>query len=503
MIPFPPYEPDKSIHNPAASSVVVNAKPVADGWGPLPSLNVTTDALTAEPRGAFTARTAAGEVVTMAGTATGMFSLGGSGAWTDVKSGTYALPDGDYWSFGLFGNVILITNSADGLEKFVIGSDSAFSAVAGAPAAKYVMIVGDFVVLLNLASDSASMAWSGVADYTQWTVGEAFADVQAFKEGGAITGGVVVQGGAYIFQEYAIRAMQFAPASGYTFAFQTVNDARGCIAPRSIVAIGPNDFFYLSRDGFFRGPAGQPIGAERVDRTFFSNVDTARLAEVEAAADPLEKVVWVRYPTRSGDYGLLGYDWQLDRWFASDANVVGFGEFANASYTIEELDTLYPGGIDTIPVSIDSFIGGRFQFGAFDRDWKLGYFDGANQQATLETATIEHNPPNRAFVRGAQLAGDLNAVVDGSFDNIETTVDETDIIGDLYFEGAYTMQCGSADYHGTNITWSAAAEPNQNTGIVPFRVSGRLHRYRVIVKSNQTWRHVIGVRPDAVAEGNR
>ena len=61
-IPFPPFEPDKSAFNVAASKNVVNALPVADGWESMPGLTEISVALASECRGAVYVRTAAGKV---------------------------------------------------------------------------------------------------------------------------------------------------------------------------------------------------------------------------------------------------------------------------------------------------------------------------------------------------------------------------------------------------------------------------------------------------------
>lgn len=478
------YEPDRARYALNASDGVLNAKPTADGWGPLPSLEVFTDALAAEPRGAFTGIAPDGTLAGFAGTVDTMYKLGAGGAWSDVSSGTYALPTGDAWQFDIFGSRVVMTNIADGPEYWDIGSSSAFATLPGSPpAAKYVRTVGDFLVLGNLSGTPNGVRWSGLGNSEQWTSGEELSDSQEFADGGSVQGILAVSGGAVVFQQYCIRSMIYTPESGYTFAFDYVNKNRGVIAPRSIVNIGPNDFVYLSSDGFFRG--NEAIGAEKVDATFRRTCDPAEIANVEGSADPINKIVWFRYKTVSATYQFLAYDWQLGRFFPCDQDTRGMAVMASSAATLEDLDTLFPGGMDATPLNADSpaLGGGTLAFGGFNSSYEFGYFTGVAQAATLETASQQLNKAGRAFVSGAEVIGDLG-VVDG--DGAST----------------FTMQAGTADYHDMSETFGGAAEPNTRTGIVPFRSSARMHRFRVNIASGANWTHTSAIRAHFKPEGN-
>ncbi len=96
IVPFAPFEPDKAPYTSAATAVAVNALPIADGWGPMPSLVPLANALSSAPRGSITARLSTGVQVTIAGTATGLYLVNNNGTLTDVSgtSAPYAVPDG-------------------------------------------------------------------------------------------------------------------------------------------------------------------------------------------------------------------------------------------------------------------------------------------------------------------------------------------------------------------------------------------------------------------------
>lgn len=508
MTPFPPFSPDMSLHNPAATSNVMNVKPVTDGYGPLATLVTFSEALAAAPRGSIAVRTAKGVQAAFVGTATALYKLEADGTWDDVSSAAYTLPADDEWSFDLFGERVIATNVSNGAFFFDIGTSTDFVALPGSPPkAKYVSVVGDFVWLLNLENAPADYAFSGLNDSEIWTIGERFSDVGTFPDGAEAVGCVPFPGGCYIVQRNIIRAANFAPSSGFTFTTQIANDKIGCVAPRSIARIGNGEFLFLAQDGFYRfGPGGAvPIGAERVDATFKSIVASAELESVTAAVDPDEKLVYFRFQTSTGSSLFYLYDWQLDRWSQSDQNVSGLGTMVTSSLTLEQLDILFPDGIDSAGITTDSsqFSGGRPAIAGFSSDWKIGFFTGENAAATIETATMELNAPYRSFVRGAQVIGDISISGAGSYDDISTPVDELEGSSDAYYTERFTVALGTANYHSADLTWGTAVGPNYYTGIIPFRSSARMHRARLSINAGTVWRHAVGIRLDAIAEGNR
>lgn len=479
ILPLGPYEPDRARYARDASNVILNARPVADGWGPLPSLETFSSALSGEPRGAFTGIAPSGTIAAFAWTATAAWKLAADGTWSDVKSGAYSLATGDRWTADIFGSRIIVTNITDGVEYWDIGTSSVFATLPGSPpAAKYVRTVGDFVVLGHISGTPNKIVWSGLNNSEQWTSGEELSDSQTFADGGAVQGILEVAGGALVFQEDCIRSMQFVPQSDYTFAFTYANAERGVVAPHSIVKIGPGDYVYLSRDGFFRG-LNTPIGAEKVDATFFELADPDEIEFVEGAADPREKIVWWRVKTTDGTHTLFGYDWQLNRWFRSDTNITGLARMATSAVTLEDLDTLYPGGMDSVTLNTDStaLSGGTPAFAAFDSTYKLGYFTGVAQAATLETGTTQLNPQGRSFVRGVEMIGDLGT--------------------------EFTAKIGASDYHDEVETFGDELSPSSATGIVRARSSGRMHRIRTMIAEAASWSHVSAVAVDYTNAGRR
>ena len=483
MIPIGAFEPSRSVFNTGSSTYVLNARPKADGWGPMPSLVAYSDALPAECLGAVEIRDATGGVTQFAGTRTALYRLDQTTlAWEDVtrtSGGAYDVPQEDNWSFCRYGNYLAAVNINDEPQLFNLDGGTEFADMGGSPPkAKYCWLAGDFFVLGHLADLPERIQWSGLNDIEHWTVGEKGSDFQTFPDGNEVQGGISDRLGAFVIQRDAIRYMQFDSGSNYTFTFQPANPTRGAAAPLSIVQVGPQDFVYLSEDGFFRGAAGTPIGAEVIDDWFLgTEVNVDDISIVQGVADPYEKIVWWSYTAATGERRLIGYDWQLSRWCWSDLACGHLMSALSPSVTWDGLDEIYATISDvTEPFDSRLFKGGRPAFSAFDSDRRLASFTGPALEATAETATVELVQGSRAFVNGVRCV---------------TTAP------------TFTIAAGITPTHNTAVTWKDAYAPSSATGLVPARANGRLHRFRVSIPAGTAWTHLHGVDPVVRTGGNR
>lgn len=482
-IPFPPFAPDKSKYDIGSSDNVVNALPVADGWGPMPGLTEISSALPSECRGAVYVRTAAGNYRVIAGTETRLYELNTTNfTWTDISGAgaPFAVPLQDSWTFTRYGDKLVAHNLANAIQVYDVEAGGTFSALAGSPPkAKYSWVAGDFLVLgyLEGTAGEKKIRWSGLNDIEHWTIGKKGADVQELPEGDEVMGGFGEQGGFYVIQRAGMQFFPFSPSSGFTFTRTVLNPKQGTIAPRSIVSIGPGAFFYLSEDGFFGGVERKPIGAERVDRWFLDQIDQTYLADVQGVADPFEKIVWWKYRTPNGSYNRIGYDWQLDRWCTTDLQVGEMVALATPGITWDGLDAFYS-NIDAVDEPYDSrlFSGGRPTFATFTTGNKLAYFTGSNLEATIDTAEVELDDMVRSFVSSARVITDATS---------------------------FTLQDGVQDFHGQTLTWSTANSAHSRTGLVPFRSDGRLHKFRLSIPEASVWSVVSSVNVNAQQSGGQ
>lgn len=477
MIPFAKFEPDRTKYALDASINITNVLPAVDGWVPQPDIVAISDALASACLGAVYVRTSVGAFKLIAGTATKLYELNTTDySWTDLTrlvGGNYAVPAGDRWSFEVFGSNLIACNIADDVQVLAIDAGANFAALGGSPPkAKYVWTAGEHLVLGHLAGLPNRIETSGIGDATFWTVGQRGCDFQDFPDGEEVMGGIGSERGAIIFQRTRIRQMVLTSGGDFSFTTAIVNPSRGVIAPYSIAQIGPGQFFYYSADGFMLGAEGKPIGAERVDMWFQSRYDSGKIEEIRSVADPFRKIVWTQAQEPNGTKFLLGYNWQLDRWFYSDANVSEMSVMVTPGVSWDGLATLFdPHTVDDIAVPFDSsvFSGGLPRFAAFDSSNRLGFFTGAAKAATLDTPDNEFNPGWRTLV-----------------DAVRAYVDTT----------SFTLRAITSVVHGGTRTVGDAKSPNSRTGVCNMRADARIHAIRLEIAAGVDWHHAIGIEAE-------
>lgn len=482
-----PWAPDRYDRN--QTGLVYEAKgvlPALASYIPWPGLTSLSLALaTGACRGAFAARTTAGNIVIFAGTTTKLYKyVDAVTAWTDVSrtsGGDYAVASDEFWSFDQFGDTLVACQKVDDVQSIAITAGTNFAALGGSPPkARFVKTVGDQVWLAGLANNPNRIQFSGRNNPTFWTVGQQDADYQDFPDGGFVNGLTSRQGGL-IFQEGAISS--YALTSDRSIVqFSRFENSRGLIAPTSLVSAGPVSFYY-SEDGFYAtdgSGASAPIGVDLVDDWFKDNVNYDRVYSVVGAADPIrQRVFWI-FPTGSNttqyhDH-ILCYDWALKRWTHGELSASFIFGAATAGYTLEGLDAL-GFTLDTLPFSLDSrFLQGGAPFlAAFDSSDMMSFFSGSAMAARVTSTAMQHIPGRRAFVQGCHLYTDATAA---------------------------TITPYTAERPMGSFTAGSAVAVNSQ-GLVPLRSSGRLHRYQLDIAAAQTWNHISGLDPLIDEDGER
>jgi len=480
IVPFGMFAPDQSRFNPQASAYTVNCMPTMDGWGPIKGFSSVGGAAAAEPRGMISVKNDNGVYKVYFGTPAKLYEISTANyAYNDVTravGGDYSLADDEYWSFALFGSILVATAIGSTVPQFIdVNTGTQFAALTNASfEARHVAAVGDFLVFGAVDTgdglNERLLKWSGVNDATSWTIQERGSDEQEIPAGGKIQGILPQYRDALLIQERRISGMQFDSSAGTVFRFQTLVPDRGAFAPRSIVSIAPNDFIYLTEDGFYRGLESRPIGAERVDKFFFNTALSSQWDRVSAQRDPFNKIVWFRFKTGVSSNEVMGYDYQLDRWcYAPGLDALLLSSVATPGYDVDStaaVVTQY--NVDNSPYGPDSrfWRGGIPAFAGFNSSYEFGFFDGANLQAILETEDRALRYPRRAVTeRVAALVGsnDWSVAISG----IETQ-------GATPSFGAYVAK--------------ETAHPFAST-----QVSGRLHRFRIKIPAGSTWDNAVGL----------
>lgn len=478
-LPLGPFSPDMPDLNMTVTRTARNVIPTVNGWRPMPSLQrySTASALAADALGLFMAREVGGSFGTFAGTATKLYKFNGS-SWDDVSrtvGGNYACSTSDRWRWAQWGDQLIAVNPNDAPQKIDVDSGTNFAALGGTPPqARDVAVVGPTVVLSGLTSNPYSIHHSAIEDFEGWTVGTGLSDVQDFKDGGFVTG---VAGGevGYILQEYAIRRMVFQPGSDYVFTIEKVVDGKGCVSPYGYISVA-GTVFMIAEDGVYAyGPNGiNPLGQQRVNDWFLASIDTARMDQILAVADPFRpRIYWHAYSSASStvyDF-CLGYDWFLDRFFEGEITGQVFGSSAIPVVGIDSLS----GNIDTMTVSFDSrvFAGGRPAFAGIDSSRYLSFLDGSNMEATLETAEITPLKGWRSFTQFVEPIVDTSAAV--------VSVATRERLQDTPVQ---LPEC-----------------PIEEDGFVSILASGRYQRFTLRVPAGEDWTTAQGLGIEAVAQG--
>lgn len=487
LLSYGDYRPDVADYEAQSTQGILNVIPRGDGYGPFRDLSAYSAALGAACRGAFVAYKGDGSVVIFAATSTRIYKMDNSAlTWTDVSKGGSAysgVPSADNWQFEQFGNYVVAVQVNTAPQVFDITSSTAFADLSGSPpTARYVRVVGRFLVLSGLSSYPYRIHWSGLNDITQWTSGVNSSDYQDFPDGGIVRG---VAGGEYglIFQDYSIRRMSYAPGAPYIFQIERVNHDRGLYGSGSIIQSGDKVFFF-STQGFCRVDPGAmpvPIGRERVDRTFFADLDQSNLQLLIGASDPRNMRVFWAYKSVNGtsyQYDkVLCYDYALDKW--SLISVLGEYLFnmSQPGLTLEALDAI-SSSIDSDYWQANSFdsISNKVtpEIAAFDTAHKMGFFRGQTLEATLETSE-QGTDGKRLFIRGFRPIGDAPSVY-GSVSYRENVQDDR--------------------------TWTSETAVN-SVGVCPQRRSTRYARAKVRIPAATSWNYAAGVELDVGVDGLR
>lgn len=488
LVKFGEYRPDVSDYEASTSKLIQNVVPRADGYGPFPSLTELTAALPGPCRGAFVAYKSDGSVQIFAGTSTELYTLDNTTlSWTKISKGGgpySALTSTEQWQFIQFNSLVIAVQANVVPQVFTLSVSSAFADLAGSPPqARYIAVVGRFVVLSGLLSTPYRVQWSGLNSVNasgSWTPGVNFSDVQDLPDGGIIRG---VAGGenGLIFQDQSIRRMTYMPGSPIVFQIERIAQDVGLYGPYSLVSSGESVFFYSSQ-GFKRiDPGGfpAPIGKERVDRTFGADLDRANPQMFIAAADPRNQRVFWAYKSVNGAAGrfdkLLCYDKVLDRFTPITLTGEYLLSVAQPGITLEFLDTL-SGSLDALTTSLDDYSTVIIpELAAFDTTNKLNFFRGASLEANLESAE-QGTDGKRLRVRG-----------------FRPVTDATTLYGSL----------SKREVQANSVSTTSEIVMNAITGRVDRLASTRYCRARVRIPAGTPWTFISGIEPDVSLEGVR
>lgn len=449
-----------------------NVFPKAVGYGPFPnSVEFSGDA-SEDLNAVVAARDINGTTKVFAGGPTKLFLLDSADLSLDDISGTTYSSSND-WKFTQFGNSLIAANGAEKLQYYDLTTVGNFADIdAGAPTARFVTVVRDFVVTGWQPNNNNRVQWSGINDPTTWSSsGVTQSDFQDVPDGGQIQG---ITGGEFglVLLERSIVRMSYV-GTPFVFQFDNISRNLGCYEPNSVVQWQGVTYF-LGDDGFYAcdGQNVVGIGAEKVDRFFFNDADEGNFPEMSAAVDPIRNLVMWGYRNSGDIYRLLVYHVNTKRWAYVDTVINRLGSYSTPAITLEGVDT-YSASIDALTITLDSrfWQGGKLLLGGV-RGTKLVTFSGSDKTATIETSDLENTGQ-------ASMITLARPMVDN---------------------GSASVGIASRNSLNDAVSFGSQNSPSAENR-VGLRSYGRYHRLRVVPTGN--WTTAIGTDIEIQPAGNR
>lgn len=450
---FGDLTPDQPAHLNAGLMTCDGVYAIQNGYSPLPQFSAVGNGMLPGRAIGATAYRVGSDTLAFAGTATDIYRYQASGFTSLITGMTTTQANG--LRFAQYNTLMLATNGSDPIKKFDPTAPGSFTNLGGTPpTGRFIAVVGAFVVLGFAANDGLRIVWSDNGIPTTWTAGTGEAGFYQMPTGGDITG---IVGGEYglIFQENRILRMVYT-ADDTIWQFQEVAKDIGCIAPNSIATYG-NTTYFLSNKGLMStdGTTINPIGAEKVDRTFLSLANRTNFSAMSAVVDPKNSLYMVTLPSANPPNTSYVFNYLLGKWTTASVSAqLLFGALAQG-LTLEQLDALY-GQLELVPVSLDdaSFRGGYPLLMLFNSANQLGSLSGPTMKATFVDSLSEIFQGFKARVKSIRLLTDAKVA--------NVTVQGSNQLGDVLAGTTYTQRQGGGGYK-VRENWSFI----QNTVEIP------------------------------------
>lgn len=483
--PFGSYEPDKGV----AAGTARTAKGVLSlgkRYAPLPSLAVygPGTALNDACLGGAGFYDSTGAPVTFVGDTGRLYRLLGKAPADVSKPGGYGADPDWQWTFEQFGNLVYAAARGATLQKYELGASATFDDVPGAPPAEVI-----FRIRAHLfACAGRTVNWSAFNNPLDWEPDFAtqagVTDIG--QDAGIVVAGIGGEQGA-IFQERGIIRVAYQGGDVPWF-FDEVEGGRGACSPGAVRRWGTGAFV-CAEDGFYYwdGLKAEPLGQDRVDRTFANDLNYAYRGRVISAIDTSSKSWMVAYP--AGDSSVcnrqLIYSWADNRWTHDDFSVQALfempreGVHADDQAGIEALfGTAKEDELTDVSVDSPAWRESRRTWVAVNTDRKVCAFTGPNRRAVVETGEFEPSPTMQTYL------SEIWPITDAEPDAVEVSV--------------HTKQ----NRLGETACLADTACMN-DVGFCEVRAEGRFMRGEMTIRAGAKWSEAHGIHWDGEPSGER
>lgn len=481
---FGDWFPDQPSFKNPGTLLAKNCIPRATSYRDFRSTSPFTDALDGPALGSFWARQSNNTIFNFAGDATKLYALSGT-SWDDVSqaSVTYSA---SFWDWVQVNDRIIATDGgATDLQYYDMGTSSDFADLPGSPPRfKAIGQVSDFIVGGNWSFggdvEPGGFAWSGFNNSEIWTPALATQSnrVPARGFGGQVQRIIPGKRGIGIRENSIVLINYEGPPNVFNLDETIVNHGTG--SPRS-VCFTREYVFYHSNEGFMQMDrntlAITPIGAGKINNWFTGEAAASAVVDMCSAVDRARGLVFWAFKSSSASAvndRILCYNWVFQRWAYAVVSTQFISEYASATITLDELDALLGGDIDSesIPVDTEAYLGGTPAFLAFDSSNRGATFNGSALMAEIETKEIAL-PRRHTFVDG------VRPLVEGSPTAIEVAPITRNRLNDSGVLGTYVTQ--------------------DDEGNCDFVADARYQKYRTRISGG--FEHAIGVEVPVAGGG--
>jgi hypothetical protein len=456
-----------------ALTTAKNCYPRAVGYGPFPTEEDYSDAAAQSLTNVVAARDVAGTTKVFASGTTRLYRLDSSDfSLDDVSATTYT--SATMWKFTQFGNKVIGATEAHTLQAYDLTTTVNFANLSSdAPKAKFVTVVRDFVVTGYQTDYPTRVQWSGINNETTWAASATTqADFQDIPDGGRVQG---VTGGEFgiVLMDRSIYRMSYI-GTPLIFQFDNISRNLGCYESNSVIQWQGITYF-LSDDGFYACDGQQivNIGAEKVNRYFFTTLREAEIDLMSVAVDPSKNLVMWGYSCTDLTYRILMYHVPTKRWAYADSTVNRIASSSTPAVTLEGLDN-FSASLDALQTPLDSrlWLGGKLQLAGVTGA-KIITFTGPAKTALIDTADISADQ-NQSMITL------VKPIVDDGTGSV--AIDSRLVLNEQ-----------------VNFPSVSAANSENRVGV---RSYGRYHRVR-LEPSGNNWSSAIGVDVEIQQAGTR
>lgn len=503
-VPFAEWAPDNAVQ----SSFAIEAAGVysmAGRYRPLSGLTAykTGSALAGTCIGARGYWSSSGDVYIFAGDEFDLYKLTSRYPAVVSKSGGYSPSIEDGWQFEQFGDYIVAVNGSENPQVYQMGTSSVFADLGGSPpTSRAVWRVTNQLCLAN----NRTVSVSGFNDITDWTYATATQGVQVDIDGrvGNVQTGVGGEVGLIFGERGIVRQTYVGPPT--TFQLDTIEFRHGAISREAVSQYGRQTFF-VSETGFLVTDSitTTPIGINRVDNWFASNLNYAARHKVCTGIDYARKLWVIAFPTGGNllPNHLLIYSMADNRWTHDDIETQMLFEMPREGVSVDDADAILAlegtTVADEITTSVDDpqWRETRVQVAAVDSTGTVSTFEGSARPATISSGEMEPTKLRQTLIDEVWPEIDITST------NVHGFVVQRDRTPTNLTWGDSNLIWGTSSLYWGGVSTASTSSDMNTFGFCPFRTSARYFRIGIEVDAGTNWTEATGITWRGSAGGER